>query len=89
MKDFKKGLIGRRYGSASTSVWVRSNPSVVRAYKKRSDGSLGKLDLQNPKGIRAGVRVGNVYVGPSIKGKGLKLVEVVSGNVEDRKPYFG
>jgi len=29
-----------------------------------------------------------VFVGPSIQGKPMKLIEVASGEVEDRKPFF-
>ncbi|MBC8079186.1 MAG: hypothetical protein H7X86_02500 [Gorillibacterium sp.] len=59
-------------------------------------GSSGKVDIVNcDKQPERGMKhvghylreaIPKVYAGPLIEGKRLKLVEVISGNVEDRKP---
>jgi hypothetical protein len=83
MKDSLKARRGRRNGSASynVSIWL-SNASGSRKNMRP------KRRLHVQRGLVPKARTPKVFIGPSVEGKRMKLVEVVSGPVEDKKPFY-
>lgn len=53
---------------------------------KRSKANAASALLSSRRRRKAAAPI--VYAGPLVEGKQTKLVEVVSGKVEDRKPSF-
>ena len=72
MKSKKKLITGTVYGSSGKVGIVKRDAVSGRSMKQV--------------GLYLCEAIPKVYAGPFVEGKGLKLVEVVSGNVVDRKP---
>jgi hypothetical protein len=80
MRDSMKSIRGRRIESASSygSIWFsKASGSRINKRPKR------RLHVQFIK-----ARTPKVFIGPSVEGKRMKLVEVVSGPVEDKMPFY-
>lgn len=68
----------------SKAIFGRS----VRSARRRLLGRYASTMGRSPKRVRIEVQGKRVFVGPSIAGKPMRLIEVTSGEVEDRKPLF-
>ncbi|MFY0545347.1 hypothetical protein [Brevibacillus sp. H7] len=83
MKDRMKARRGRCNGSVSSNglIWW-SNASGSRKNMRP------KRRLLVQRGVILKAQAPKVFIGPSVEGKRMKLVEVVSGSVEDKKPFY-